>query len=91
MNFSCGMMFVQMTFSNEIFIQSDGEVPLMLEPWGMWSTPSLPSLPDPLRSGVIAPDRVLSIGQIELNCALILNWIVWSRTVYMDKNGFGIK
>ena len=29
----------------------------------------------------IAPDRVLSIGQIELNCALMLNWIVWNRTV----------
>ena len=21
----------------------------------------------------------------------MLNWIVWNRTVYMDKNGFGIK
>ena len=28
--------------------QSDGEVPVMLELWGMWSTPSLPSLPGPL-------------------------------------------
>ena len=25
--------------------QSDGEVPAMLELWGMWSIPSLPSLP----------------------------------------------
>ena len=28
--------------------QSNGEVPVMLEFWGMWSTPSLPSLPRPL-------------------------------------------
>ena len=27
---------------------SDGEVPAMLEVWGIWSTPSLPSLPGPL-------------------------------------------
>ena len=32
----------------------------------MWSTPSLPLLPGSLSSGVVAPDRVLSIGQIEL-------------------------
>ena len=38
----------------------------MMELWGMWSTPSLPLLPSPLWSGVVAPDRVLSIGQIEL-------------------------
>ena len=52
--------------------QSDGEVPVMLDLWGMWSTSSLPSLPVPLRPGVVAPDRVLSMGQIELNCVLIL-------------------
>ena len=40
----------------------------MLELWGMQSTPSLPSLPGLLRSGVVAPDRILSMGQIELNC-----------------------
>ena len=37
----------------------------MLELWGMWSTPSLLSLQDPLWLGVVAPDRVLSMGQIE--------------------------
>ena len=45
----------------------------MLELWGMRSTPSLPSLPGPLWLGVVAPDRVLSMGQIELNCVLMLN------------------
>ena len=28
--------------------QSDGEAPVMLELWGIWSTPLLPSLPGPL-------------------------------------------
>ena len=41
--------------------QSDGEVPAVLELWGMWSTPSLPLLPGPLWPGVVAPDRALSM------------------------------
>ena len=36
-------------------------------------TPLLPSLPGPLWSRVVAPDRVLSMGQIELNYVLMLN------------------
>ena len=39
----------------------------------MRRTPSLPSLPGPLCPGVVALDRVLSIGQIELYCALMVN------------------
>ena len=46
--------------------QSDGEAPVMLELWGMHSNISLPLLPGPLWPGVVAPDRVLSMGQIEL-------------------------
>ena len=42
--------------------QSDGEVPVMLELFGMRSTPSLPLLPGPLWPGMIAPDRALSMG-----------------------------
>ena len=42
--------------------QSDGEVPAVLELWGMRSIPSLPSLPGPLWPGVVAPDRALSMG-----------------------------
>ena len=37
--------------------QSDGDVPGMLELCGMWSTPSLASLPGPLWPEVIAPDK----------------------------------
>ena len=38
----------------------------MLVLWGMWSTLSLTSVPGPLWPGVVAPERVLSMGQIEL-------------------------
>ena len=61
--------------------QSDSEAPIMLELWGMKSTPLLPSLPCLLWSRVVAPDRALSMDQLELNCVLMLNWIVWNRNV----------
>ena len=53
--------------------QSDGLVPVMLEVWEMWSIPSLPLPPVPLCPGVVAPDRVLSLDKIELNCELMQN------------------
>ena len=53
--------------------QSDGEVPVMLELWEMQSTPSLLPLSGPFWTGVVTPDRVLSMGQIGLNCVLMLN------------------
>ena len=62
--------------------QSDGEVPVMLEFWGMRSTVSLPLLSIWLWPGVVAPDRVLSMGQIELNCIFMPNWIAWNWTVF---------
>ena len=49
----------------------------------MWRTPSLSFLPGPLRPGVVAPDRVQSMSQIELfgiktvfkqMTCIILNW-----------------
>ena len=45
--------------------QSNGDAPAMLELREMQKTPSLPSLPGPLWLGVVAPDRALSMGQIE--------------------------
>ena len=42
-------------------IVSDGDIPVIMELWGMQSTPSLPSLSGPLCPGVVARDRVLSI------------------------------
>ena len=56
--------------------QSDGEAPIMLELWGMWCIPLLPSLPGLLLPGVIATDRGPSMGQVELNCVLMLKQIV---------------
>ena len=65
--------------------QSDAEVPVMMELWRMGSTSSLPLLLGPLWPGVIASDKVLSTGQIELNCILMLNWTAWNRTVLTCK------
>ena len=62
--------------------QSAGETSVTLELWGMRSTPLLPSFPGSLWSGVVPPDWVLSKGKIDLNCILMLNWIVWDRTVF---------
>ena len=45
--------------------QPDVEAPEMLELWGMQSTSSMPSLLDPLYPWVVAPDKVLFMGQIE--------------------------
>ena len=53
--------------------QSDGKALVMMELLGRRSTPSLPSLPGPLWPGVVAADRVLSMGRIELKCVLMLN------------------
>ena len=41
--------------------------------WGMQSTPSIPLLPGLLWPRVVALDRVQSMGQIELNCVIMLN------------------
>ena len=42
---------------------SEGSI---LELWGMWSTHSLPLIQGPLWPGVVAYNRVLSMGQIDL-------------------------
>ena len=42
--------------------QSDSEVPVILELWGMRSIPSLSSLPGSVCPNVVAPDTVLSIA-----------------------------
>ena len=62
--------------------QSYREASVMLELWGMQSIPLLPSLPGPLWPWVLAPDRALSMGRIELKCVLMLIWIVWNRNVF---------
>ena len=59
---------------------------VILELWGMRSTPSLRLLPGPLWPRVVAPDRALSMCLIELSCVLMLNWIVWNETVFWHWN-----
>ena len=65
--------------------QSNGEFLVMLELWIIKSIPSVPSLPGPLWSEMVAPDRILSMGQIELNCVLMLNRIAWNGTILKCK------
>ena len=36
----------------------------------------------PLWPEVLALDRVLSMGKIELKCVLMLSWIIWNGTVF---------
>ena len=57
----------------------------MLELWGMWNTPLLTLLPGLLWPGVVAPDRVQSLGQIELNYVPMLKGIAWNRIVLTFK------
>ena len=59
--------------------QSDVEVQVMLALGGMQGTPSFSSHPCPLWPGVVASDRVLSMGQIEIKFVLRLNWTAWNR------------
>ena len=42
--------------------QSDNEIPVMMELWGMRSTLSLPLLLGPLWPDMFAPDKTLSMG-----------------------------
>ena len=68
--------------------KSDGEVPVMPELCGMRCTHLLPSLPGPLRPGVVAPDMgpIYDLnrtnGILMLNYIAWLNWIAWNRNVF---------
>ena len=46
----------------------------------------MPSLLGLLLPGMVAPDRLLYIGQIKLNCVLMQNWIVWNKTDFDIEN-----
>ena len=64
--------------------QSGGKVPVMLELWGIQSTPLLPSLAGSLCPWVVAPQRILSMSEIELYCVLMLNWTVGNKTAWLN-------
>ena len=63
----------------------------MLDLCRMQSIPSLPSLPGPLWPEMVAPDWVLSLDQVELNCVLMFYWIVLDITIYIYKNRIDFK
>ena len=73
----CGCWIHQLHLCNEYpgydTKQSDGEAPVVLELWGIWNTSSLPLLPGPLWPGVVAPDWVLSMGQIEQTILTVIS------------------
>ena len=71
--------------------QSDSEDAVLVELRGIQSAALLLSLQGLFFPGEVTPEKVSSMIQIELNCMLMLNWIVSSRTVYMYNNGVGIK
>ena len=60
---------------------SGGETTTM-EHWGMRSTSSLPFLAGPLWPGVVASDKVLSMGEIELSDHL--NWSHTNDLCYFE-------
>ena len=68
--------------------QSDGEVPVMLGLWGIWGTPSMPLLPGPFWSGVVAPDKDPIYGLNRTNCKIMLKWTVWLNWIARNRNAF---
>ena len=51
--------------------------------WEMRSTPIFPLFLGLLWPGVEAPNRILSIVQVDLhNYVIMLNWIAWNWTVF---------
>ena len=65
----------------------DGEV-LVLELWGMWSTPSLPLLQVSLSPAEVAAVRVPSIGEMELFNQMIniTNCVKQMINIKLDRN-----
>ena len=58
--------------------QSDGEALVMMDIWGIQNIPSLSSFAGQLWLGVVEPDLVLPMGQLELNSILKLNWLKYN-------------
>ena len=71
--------------------QSDDEAPIILKLWGMWSTPSFPSLPGRLWPWVVAPDKgpIYGSNRTKLCCYTKLNRfkieLFWHLTVCKQK------
>ena len=70
--------------------KSDGEAPVILELCGMLSNPSLSSLPGSLWPGVVAPDRVLSMGQTQPSCVFKLTELFEIELIICIKIDFAL-
>ena len=64
--------------------QSDGEVSVMLELWGMRNIPSLPLLPGPLWLGVVAPDKGLIYELNRTKLFLTLQFLHLNRVFMLN-------
>ena len=64
--------------------QSDGEVPVKLGLWGMWSTHFIDTAPRSTlaRNGFTWYSPIYGLNRT--NCILMLNWIVWNRPVWLN-------
>ena len=64
--------------------RSDGKVPVMLELWGMWNNSFIAIAPRStlIRNG--SPWKSPIYGLNRINCILMLNRIVWIRTVWLN-------
>ena len=67
--------------------QFNGEAPVILELWGMWSTPSLPLIPGLLWPRQSVPVRVPSMGPTEL---LVLNCNTWNYLTVSKRMSSGL-
>ena len=59
--------------------QSDDEVPVMLELWGMWSTSSFSSVPGPLWLAVLAPDMVPIVEKRKISYFVLARYLIRHR------------
>ena len=53
-------------YSEDGIKQSDNDSPVIMDHWGMRSITSSPLSTGPVKLGVASPDRVISIGRIQL-------------------------
>ena len=66
--------------------QSDGEVSVMLELWGMRSIPSLPSLPVPLWPRVVVPDKGSIYGLYKIKSWVEFTGLACKLRIYAGLN-----
>ena len=66
---------------------------VILEPWGMWSIPSMPLLPGPLKLGLVIPVRVTCFGHRKFNFSIriFIIFIIYSFFTSALTDGFTLE